>query len=127
MTPAIPALLARARTELDAACVLLREGFEAQSTSRAYYAAFFAAEAALLALGVSRSKHSGVIAAFGRLIVKDGGLDHAVGSSLRRLFELRNAADYTWLDDSGAGSAEAIEIAEQFVQCVTAWIEQQAQ
>ena len=127
MTHAIPALLARARTELDAAGVLMREGFENQSTSRAYYAAFFAAEAALLSLGESRSKHSGVIAAFGRLVVKEGGLDRAIGGSLRRLFELRNAADYASLDDSDAGSAEAIAIAEQFVQSVVAWIEHQEQ
>ena len=47
-------LLARAHTELEAARVLVGAGFLDQATSRAYYAAFFAAEAALLTLGESR-------------------------------------------------------------------------
>ena len=116
------ALLARARTELDAARVLLQAGFSDQATSRAYYAAFFAAEAALLELGESRSKHSGVIAAFGRLVVKDGGFDPAVGADLRRLFELRNAADYSWLDPATPTDDDPVEVAKRFVDRVSAWI-----
>jgi uncharacterized protein (UPF0332 family) len=41
----------RCREELAAARLLADKGFEAQAVSRAYLAAFFAAETALLALG----------------------------------------------------------------------------
>jgi uncharacterized protein (UPF0332 family) len=47
--------LDRAGQELKAACVLADGGFTAQAVSRAYYAARYAAEAALLALGRPRT------------------------------------------------------------------------
>ena len=55
--------LERSRHELAAARLLADNGFPAQAISRAYYAAFYAAEAALLGIGEVRSKHAGVIAA----------------------------------------------------------------
>jgi len=109
------ARLARAHTELRAARLLAEAGFADQAASRAYYAAFFAAEAALLTVGETRSKHSGVIAAFGQRVVKEGGFDAALGGELRRLFELRNAADYSWLDEPGPAGADPIASAEGFV------------
>ena len=121
MSTRIDALLTRARTELDVARTLIDAGFQEQATSRAYYAAFYAAEAALLALGETRSKHSGVLAAFGRLVVRDGGFDAELGRSLRRLFDLRNSADYTWLD-SPASAEDPVAIAEPFVEGVTRWV-----
>ncbi len=74
--------------------MLVDRGFHAQAVSRAYYAAFYAAAEALLALGETRSKHSGVIAAFTRLVVKEGGIDEEIGRALRSLFNQRNVADY---------------------------------
>ncbi len=101
-------------------------GFPDQATSRAYYAAFFAAEAALLSLGETRSKHSGVIAAFGRLVVKEGGFNPKLGGDLRRLFELRNAADYSWLDEPQATSDDPVAIAERLVAALVSWTDNRA-
>ena len=123
MSDRIPALLARSRTELDAARVLASAGFIDQAISRAYYGAFYAAEAALMSMGETRSKHSGVVAAFGRLVVRDGGFDEGLGGELRRLFELRNAADYSWLDTPEQGSDEPIAAAERFIEGVGRWID----
>jgi hypothetical protein len=50
--------LERCWEELAAARLLAGKGFEAQAVYRAYFAAFFAAEAALLALGETPSKWS---------------------------------------------------------------------
>lgn len=122
MNEPVESLQRRVRTELDAAGVLAREGFSDQATSRAYYAAFFAAEAALLALGETRSKHSGVIAAFGRLVVKEGGLDPEVAGGLRQLFELRNAADYSWLDAPRDDEVDAVAPATRFADAVAEWL-----
>jgi uncharacterized protein (UPF0332 family) len=119
----IAALLDRAHTEIDAARTLASAGFPDQATSRAYYGAFYSAEAALLSLGETRSKHSGVVGAFGRLVVKDGAFDPVVGAELRRLFELRNAADYSWLDGPEHRAEESIEAAESFVSGVERWLQ----
>src|SRR5204863_1243270 len=90
--------LARSRNDLDAARLLAERGFGAQAVSRAYFAAFHAAEAALGRLGETRSKHAGVLSAFGRLVVLHGGFDEETGRLLRSLFERRNEADYVPVD-----------------------------
>jgi uncharacterized protein (UPF0332 family) len=115
-------LLGRSGTELAAARSLTQQGFAAQAVAHAYYAAFFAAEAALLALGETRSKHSGVISAFGQLIVKAGGVDRSTGASLRKLFELRNAAVYDAVTVANDAAVSAIEEAERFVAAADAWL-----
>ena len=122
MTDEQPSALARSRQELEAARVLVREGFGEQSISRAYFAAFFAAEAALLVLGETRSKHSGVISAFGKRVVRDGGLDESVGRLLRSLFERRNQADYGSASLTLEEAEVALRDAEQYVDAVAAWI-----
>jgi uncharacterized protein len=116
------ALLVRPRTELEAARTLASAGFRDQATSRAYYGAFYAAEAALLTVGETRSKHSGVVSAFGRVIVKEGGFDAPLGAELRRLFELRNAADYSWLDAPQPAGDDTVADATRFVDGVERWI-----
>jgi uncharacterized protein (UPF0332 family) len=123
----VAALLDRARTELDAAAVLSSSRFFDQSVSRAYYGAFYAAEAALLTLGETRSKHAGVVAAFGRLVVLEGGFDAHLGAELRRLFELRQAADYSWLDAPRPGAEDPLAGARAFVEAVAQWIAARSQ
>jgi uncharacterized protein (UPF0332 family) len=118
----VTALLTRARTEIVVVRDLSSAGHDAQATSRAYYAAFYAAQAALLALGETRSKHSGVISAFGRLVIRDGGLDPVHGRTLRQLFEGRNAADCDWLDTPEDMASDAASEAERFVEAVEAWV-----
>ncbi|MGH2993718.1 MAG: HEPN domain-containing protein [Solirubrobacterales bacterium] len=122
MRDGVDALLSRASEEVAAARVLVGNDFPRQAASRAYYGAFYAAEAALLVLGETRSKHSGVISAFGRLVVKAGGLDRETGRLLSELFAERGEADY----GEGMGSeeaAEAIADAERFVHAVREWID----
>ena len=114
--------LARSRRELAAAQLLASGGFAAQAISRAYFAAFFAAEAALLALGETRSKHSGVVSAFGKLVIREGGFDESTGRLLRSLFERRNEADYLSVDAPADEAAAAIRDAERFVSAVESWL-----
>lgn len=116
------ALLARARTELEAARTLEASDFPLQAASRAYYGAFYAAEAALLSLGETRSKHSGVISAFGLMVIKEGGFDPVLGGELRRLFELRGVADYLWLDEPQPDDYDPVAAAERFVDGVVRWL-----
>lgn len=112
----------RSKQEIEAARLLADGGFFAQALSRAYYAAFYAAEEALLTLGESRSTHAGMISAFGRFIVREGGLDAEYGRILRLLFEGRSRADYDTepvpREQADAGIADA----QRFVEAVEDWL-----
>ena len=112
---------ARTRQEIEAARLLAEGGFAAQAISRAYYAAFYAAEQALVDLGESRPKHSGVISAFARLVVREHGLDEEAGRILRSLFERQNLADYGETTLSRDDADRAIRDAERFVDLVDGW------
>jgi uncharacterized protein (UPF0332 family) len=118
MNDVTAALLARARREVAAARTLVGKGFTERASSCAYFAAFYAAEAALSELGESRSKNSGVISAFGRRVVKDGGFDPATGKLLKDLFEARNEADYMMVDIDVSEAEASIHDAERFVDAV---------
>lgn len=71
--------LNRARRDLKAAESNLKLGYYYIAVSRSYYAMFYAASALLASKGVVRSKHSGVMSAFGEYFVKTGIIepDHA--------------------------------------------------
>ncbi|MGH9010539.1 MAG: HEPN domain-containing protein [Acidimicrobiia bacterium] len=117
--------LERSRQELAAAELLADHGFTAAAVSRAYYAAFYAAEAALLALGETRSQQSGVVAAFGQLLVRDRRLDEQAGRLLRSLFERRSQADYELAEIPAEEVRAALIDARRVVDTVEAWLAQQ--
>ncbi len=116
--------IARARQELAAAELLAANGFGAQAVSRAYYAAFYAAEAALLRLGQTRAKHSGVVAAFARLLVRDRGVDEQAGRLLRSLFERRTQADYEVGGVPIEEAHRAVTDAAAVVETIEGWLHQ---
>ena len=70
----VQVLVEKSRKSLAAAASLSKEGFSEAAISRAYYAAFYLAQAALATKDISRSKHSGVIAALGEHLTKKGPL-----------------------------------------------------
>ena len=112
----------RARLELEAAELLAGHGYAAPAVSRAYYAAFYAAEEALALVGVVRSKHSGVVAAVATVLVRQHGLDAEAGRLLRSLFERRSRADYG-IDDTPAQEAIlAVSDASVVVTAIGTWM-----
>ncbi|MCW5853229.1 MAG: HEPN domain-containing protein [Anaerolineae bacterium] len=117
----IEAHLQRAQESLQAARELHHSGYNDFATSRAYYAAFYAASAALLYEGVELSKHSGVIAALHQRLVKTGRLSKEHGKALNWLFELRAIGDYgVTAHISQETAALAIQVADEFVEAVIA-------
>jgi uncharacterized protein len=116
-------LLARAREELRAARALLDGGFPSQALSRAYLAAFHAASAALATIGEQPLTRTGVISAFGRRVVGEGGLDHEVGRGLRRLFDDRDYVDYRLGEAPPEESRSAITDAERLLEATARWID----
>jgi len=123
-TAEIQAYLERAEQSLAAAQVLAREAFYDFAASRAYYAAFYAAEALLIREGLEFTKHSAVIAAIHQHFVKPGRLSPEMGKALSWLFELRNLGDYnlgTHLDASQAG--QALTAAAAFIETVKTYLQ----
>lgn len=72
MTPEQEALVRKAQDSLRGAQVLASQKLFDFAVSRAYYTMFYVAEAFLLGEGLTFSKHSGVIAAFGQHFAKTG-------------------------------------------------------
>ena len=87
-------LLEEARDSISAADLLLAGGFPGYAVSRAYYAMFYVAEAFLEGLGLSFSKHSAVIAAFGQHFAQTGKVPAEFHRFLLEAFELRHKGDY---------------------------------
>lgn len=94
MTESVRELLEKSAQSIGAAELLVNDGYADFSASRAYYAMFYAVEALLLNRDLSFSKHSAVIAAFGKDYVKAGLLDSRLHRYLLNAFDLRNAGDY---------------------------------
>jgi uncharacterized protein (UPF0332 family) len=115
--------LGRGREELRAARALLEAGYPSQALSRAYFAGFHAATATLLVLDEAPSTRSGVVSAFGRRVIEQGGLEREVGRSLRRLFEDRIDVDYALAEAPAEEAGQAIADAERLVDAATRWIE----
>lgn len=86
--------LAKARECLASAEDEARSGRLSFAVNRCYYAAFYAASAALLARGKRFVKHSGVRAAVHRDLVKPGSLHEDLGRIYDRLFHDRQQGDY---------------------------------
>jgi uncharacterized protein (UPF0332 family) len=108
--------LALAREDLAAARDNLQFGHLRAAVSRAYYAMFYAATALLGSQGLWRSKHQGLIAAFGEHFVKPGLIEPHYGRILRDAFEARLDSDYGPNPDLNESSAEQlISNAETFV------------
>lgn len=114
------ALMAKAVRACTSARALLDLDDVDGACSRAYYAMFDAARAALLVSGapvppdIGRT-HSGLITAFGLHLVKSGPVSRDIGRLLKRAEEIRLVADYKGdsveLDDA----REMVEQAALFV------------
>ena len=94
MTDEQKELILKAQQSLEAAKLLLSNDYPDFAASRAYYTMFYIAEAFLNAEGLTFSKHSAVIAAFGREFAKP----HRISPNFHRFLieaqELRTTGDY---------------------------------
>ena len=94
MTDEQAGLLAKARDSLDAARLLLDAGYADFAVSRVYYAMFYAAEALLDSRGLAYSRHSAVIAAFGKEFCLSGDLPVDFHRRLIDAEDARHSGDY---------------------------------
>ena len=116
-------LLVKAGRALHAAELLLRDGEPDFAAGRAYYAMFYAAEAALADMEQQFRKHSGVHAAFGEHLAKPGLLDPKYHRWLLDAFDKRILGDYGYeMDVDGAAAGEIIKQAHEFVAAVETFL-----
>jgi uncharacterized protein (UPF0332 family) len=114
----------RARRDLQATESNLEQGFYEVALSRAYYSMFYAANALLSSKGIARSKHSGVVSAFGEYFVKAGIIESAYAKMFGQAFDSRLDSDYDVIFAADRELAEAaqndakrfVERAEQYLQ-----------
>ena len=110
-------LLAKAQESLEAAGLLLKEGYADFAASRGYYAMFYVAEALLLDRGLSFSSHTAVIAAIGKEFAKTDVLDPRFHRYLLDAQDFRNLGDY------GVGRAITAEQTRQVLQWAAEFLE----
>jgi uncharacterized protein (UPF0332 family) len=121
----IAANLERAAISIAAAKDLTSGGYYDFATSRAYYAAFYAATALLLSEELEFARHSGVISAIHQRFVKTGALARRHGKDLNWLFEMRGIGDYgVTIHLSEQDARRAIRVAEDFLCTIQAMIEE---
>lgn len=119
----IAGYLAKARDKAQVARELLSKNHWDDAVSRAYYAAFHAAQAALLAEGQQAESHKGVVTLFGLLLVKTGKFEKQWGKFLANLKDDREAGDYEALSYLDEGTARrAVQEAEAFVKAVEQYL-----
>ena len=100
-------LLSQAEDTLNAAKILLDNGYPKDAASRAYYSIFYVAEAFLEGSGKAFSSHSAVIATFGRDFANPGVVSVEFHRMLLDSERLRHKADY------GRRSTVSIEEAQE--------------
>jgi len=117
------ALIQKAQRYLKSAELLLKDGDFDSSLSRAYYAMFYATEAALLTKGLSSSSHKGVISAFGENFVKTDIFPREMGRELNRAFEKRQIGDYEYTFVISHDEAEQmLQNGKEFVNTIARWL-----
>lgn len=107
----------KGKEKIDAAKVLLKEGFIDDAISRAYYCMFHAASAVLLAEGITVDSHSALKTMFGLHLIKTAKIDKKYGRWLNRLKDERENGDYDIFTSFNHEDAqESIDEAAEFIE-----------
>ena len=123
MADVIAQILAKAERSIQGAEVLFQRGLYDFSVSRAYYAMFYGAEVLLLKKGLSFSKHSAVISAFGKHFAKPRLIDPVFHQYLAEGFDERQLADYAFEEEIAREDAQLqIDRAKAFLQTARDWL-----
>jgi uncharacterized protein (UPF0332 family) len=118
-------LLHKAQDSIRGAKALMRETLFGFAASRAYYAMFYVAQALLLQQKLSFSKHSAVIAAFGKHFAKTGIIPYEFHQYLNDAQNDRLAGDYDTVAYIGEEKALLdIQRAEAFIDLAEEYLNQ---
>jgi len=120
--------LARAHLEkavegLRAAEKLFQDGCYEDAVSRAYYAMYHAARAALSIVNVFPKTHEGVVAEFGRKFVLTGIFEKELGKNLAHAKAARETYEYTIATVLKPEAEAILRNAQNFVKTVKKYLE----
>lgn len=119
----LKAHLHKAREKLDTAAILLKDKKFDDVVSRAYYAAFHAAQALLLTEGLTANTHQGLVNLFGLHFAKMGKVDKKYGKYLSNLKDDREDGDYEVYSAIDAEAAQiAVQKAKEFVEAMAQYL-----
>ncbi len=101
--------------------LLLKEnrGSPVSIVNRAYYSVFYAALALLVTVNVEPNKHTGVLAKFDELFIRQGIFPKEMSRILHHAFDMRQAGDYQ--KSRVITEEQAVEVlssAEEFVKAI---------
>ena len=114
----------KAAHSLQAAQKLIEANLMDDAVSRAYYAVFHSARAALKIKGIETMTHQGLISQFALHLVKPGLLETEYGDILRQEKEDRETGDYEPFTSFGLDEAEKlVKDAEKFVVRIKKFLE----
>jgi uncharacterized protein (UPF0332 family) len=96
------------------------------AANRAYYTIFHAASAALLWLGIERSRHTGIQAAFSQFLVKSGAIEPKYSKIYTNAQKVREEQDYDLSADSLSAEEiqQLVDDSEQFLSRIEQYLEQ---
>ena len=117
MTDESRAFLALSKSDLAGASRDLAAEDPRLAVARAYYAAFHAAQAALVAEGRVARSHAGTRSLFSEVFVQPGRVDVRLARTLSVLMDLRHEADYH------VGGAISMSEGEKALADATAFVE----
>jgi uncharacterized protein (UPF0332 family) len=117
--------LDHAMRDIDVATKNLELGYFHVTISRAYYAMFYAASALLASKNITRSRHSGVLSAFGENFVRTGEIEPEYARMLGNAFDSRLDSDYdvTFVPDHSMAE-EVLKDAGSFVERIRRYFEE---
>lgn len=114
-----------ANEDLETAYLLMESGKFKASVNRSYYAIFHGLRAVTALAEFDSSKHSGVIAFFNRMYVKEGIFDKGVSKLIDTAYRLREKADYQdFIIISKDQAIEQIEKTEQVLKIIKPYLEE---
>jgi len=104
----------------------LEGGYYGTAVNRAYYAVFYAANAALATQGLARGKHSGTISAFRQFFVKPGMIEPEYSDIYGSLMDDRHISDYDMDTRIEPERAESdVQGARRFVARIEGYLRQE--
>ncbi len=113
-----------AEEDLETARLLLKGGRFKASVNRSYYAIFHGLRSITALAEFDSSKHSGVIAFFNKMYVKEGVFDKNISKLIDTAYRLREKADYQdFVVISKAQALEQIEKAEKVLGMLEPYLE----
>lgn len=116
-------IMTKSKDTLKIAKKLFEQGYYSDSISRVYYAVFHSLQAILLTIGLSFSKHSGIIGSFNKEFIHKEIFPKNFHKIIERLFKDRQIGDYEYEEDLNFDDAKQdIDDAENIIMSIERYL-----